>query len=228
MIAFVDPPIAKHRGHRVPGTPPASGSSTAACRPTPCPRSDRPVCAGHHRMPRIGRGDRRRPRQRHAQRLGGGGHRGGGAHGHAVPRRPGRSPSSTPVQVLLRDPSRPAGPPSTSTCPIRIPTWSPAQLPRSIGPAGMNRHGRSIDEAPISRPRCGLVAAPHQHCTVDRIGAQQLLGLHGQQIPVQHGGGLLEWLRQRHRGKFDGEPTSRTTRRVSRPPHAAGNVCGTD
>ena len=43
----------------------------------------------HHRVARVGRRDRGRARQRHAERLGGAGHRRGGAHRHAVAGRAG-------------------------------------------------------------------------------------------------------------------------------------------
>src|SRR5215212_10407181 len=45
--------------------------------------------------------------------------------------------------------------------------------------------------------RCGLVATTHQHRTVDRVGAQEFLGLHGEEVPVQHRRGFLERLGER-------------------------------
>ena len=51
----------------------------------------------------------------------------------------------------------------------------------------------------------GLVAAAHQHAAVDGIGAQQLLGLHREEVAVQHRGRLHESLRQRHRRHLDRE-----------------------
>ena len=59
------------------------------------------------------------------------------------------------------------------------------------------------------QPRGRLVAAAHQHRAVHRVGPQQLLGLHRQQIPVQHRRRLLERLRQRHRRHLHREPTGR-------------------
>ena len=61
--------------------------------------------------------------------------------------------------------------------------------------------------------RRGLVAAAHQHRAVGRIGAQQLLGLHRQEVAVHHGGRLLERLGQRHRRHFH--------REAARLPYAA-------
>src|SRR5215203_5537145 len=39
--------------------------------------------------------------------------------------------------------------------------------------------------------RCGLVATAHQHRTVDRVGAQEFFGLHGEEVPVEHRRGFL-------------------------------------
>jgi hypothetical protein len=64
----------------------------------------------------------------------------------------------------------------------------------------------------------GLVAAAHQHAAVDRMAAQQLLGLHRQQVAVEHGGRLLERLRQRHRRHLD--------REAARLPDAALHLLG--
>ncbi len=49
----------------------------------------------------------------------------------------------------------------------------------------------------------GLVAAAHQHRAVDRMAAQQFLGLHRQEIAIEHGGRLDERLGQRHRRQLD-------------------------
>src|ERR1035438_7624487 len=47
-----------------------------------------------------------------------------------------------------------------------------------------------------------LVAAAHQHGAVHRVGPQQFLGLHGQQVAVHHRGRLLERLGQRGYGEL--------------------------
>ena len=38
--------------------------------------------------------------------------------------------------------------------------------------------------------RSGLVTAPHEHCTVNWVTAQQLFDVHRQQVAVKHSGGL--------------------------------------
>jgi len=59
--------------------------------------------------------------------------------------------------------------------------------------------------APITSAGCGLVAAAHQHAAVSRVGAQQLLGLHGEEVAVHHRGRLLERLGERDRRHLDRE-----------------------
>ena len=59
----------------------------------------------------------------------------------------------------------------------------------------------------------GLVAAAHQHAAVHGMRAQDLLGLHGEQVAIEHRGRLLKVLGQRHRRDFD--------RESARLPHAA-------
>ena len=86
------------------------------------------------------------------------------------------------------------------------PSVSPRQLPRS------DRPGRHIDgrqphaDRPHYKPRRGLVAAAHQHGAVDRMAAQQFLGLHGEEVAVEHGGGFYHRLGKRHGGQFDRQP----------------------
>ena len=103
-----------------------------------------------------------------------------------------------------------ASEPEPSTC--------PCQLPRSM------RTGRHIDRRQAHADRAhdqagrGLVAAADQHGAVDRMAAQQFLGLHRQQIAIEHGGRLDERLRQRHRRQFD--------RKAAGLQHAAFDVLG--
>ena len=59
--------------------------------------------------------------------------------------------------------------------------------------------------APISSAGRGLVAAAHQHAAVDRIRAQQLLGLHREQVAIEHRRRLLEHLGQRDRRHLERE-----------------------
>ena len=51
-----------------------------------------------------------------------------------------------------------------------------------------------------------LVAAAHQDDAVDRMGADQFLGLHREEIAIQHGRRLDVGLRQRERRQLDGKP----------------------
>src|SRR5215216_2309035 len=89
---------------------------------------------------------------------------------------------------------------------LPLPRVLPRQLPRSIGPAGTKMAGRSMVIAPMSR--AGVVLSqPHQHRAVYRVRAQELLGLHGEEVPVQHRRGFLERLGERHRGHLDRKPT---------------------
>ena len=77
--------------------------------------------------------------------------------------------------------------------------------------AAQHRAGRNVDRRDAHADRAhdqagrGLVAAAHQHRAVDRMAAQQLLGLHRQHVAIEHGRRLDEGLRQRHRRQFDRE-----------------------
>ena len=90
---------------------------------------------------------------------------------------------------------------------------------RAAPVAAQHRTGRHEHRGQVHRrgahdqARRRLVAAAHQHRAVDRVRPQQLLGLHRQEIAVQHRRRLLERLGQRHRRHLDREPAGR--------PHAA-------
>ena len=96
------------------------------------------------------------------------------------------------------------------------PRMLPPKWPRIIGPAGMKIerqvHARC---APMSSAGRGLVAAAHQHRAVDRVLAQQLLGLHGQEVAVEHGGGLDEGLASDIAGSSTGKPPACQTPRLT-------------
>jgi hypothetical protein len=66
---------------------------------------------------------------------------------------------------------------------------------------GRNVHG---DGAHQHRRR-GLVAAGQEHRPVHRIGPEQLFHFHGQEVAVEHGGGLHQLLAQRHGRQLGGE-----------------------
>ena len=113
---------------------------------------------------------------------------------------------------------RRAFPPSISTRRSPLPSAWPRQSPRSIGPAGRKIAGRFMLIAPISNAGRRLVAAAHQHGAVRRIRAQQLLGLHRQQVAIEHRRRLLERLGQRDRRHLD--------RKSARLPDAALHFLG--
>ena len=61
----------------------------------------------------------------------------------------------------------------------------------------------------------GLVAAAHQHRAVDRMRAEQLLGLHREQVAIEHGRRLHEVSDERHRRHFDREAAGLQTPRLT-------------
>ena len=135
--------------------------------------------------------------------------------------------SSAEAQSASRDRSRPAARPSTST----RPNPSPSVWPRQERP--QHRPGRDEDERQPRRDRAHdqrgrrLVAPAQQHGAVERIGPQQLLGLHRQQVAIEHRRRLHGTARStRSPGPPAGtRPPAR--RRASRPrPDRAGG-CGT-
>ncbi len=162
-----------------------------------------PVSVGHLRVARVGRRDRRAP-------------------GSVRPSASVALVIVDAVPMVMQWPGERAMPSSTSrqSSSVMLPARSsaqyfqvslplprnwPRQSPRSIGPAGMKIAGRFIDDRAHDQRRRGLVAAAHQHAAVDRIGAQQLLGLHRQQVAVEHRRRLLERLGQRDRRHLDRE-----------------------
>jgi len=71
--------------------------------------------------------------------------------------------------------------------------------------AGRAEQGRQVHaDGAHHRARRGLVATGQQHHAVHRQRAQQLLHLHGQEVAVQHGGGLDHHLAQAHGGQLEG------------------------
>ena len=88
------------------------------------------------------------------------------------------------------------------------------------------QHGprRHVDERQPHRGRAHdergrrLVAAAHQHGAVDRVRAQHFLGLHREEIAIEHAARLLEGLGHRHHRQLD--------RETARLPHAALHFLG--
>src|SRR5579884_4272170 len=67
--------------------------------------------------------------------------------------------------------------------------------------------GNSHADRAHDQAGCGLVTAAHQHRAVDGMTAQELLGLHRQQIAVEHRRRLDEDLAQRQGRQFDRKTT---------------------
>ena len=128
--------------------------------------------------------------------------------------------SSTASQSASRDRSRRAARPSTSTRRSRSPASRRASAPAASGPHGTKMNGSPRrDRAHDQRGR-RLVAPAQQHRAVERIRPQQLLGLHRQQVPVEHRRRLHERLAQRDRRHLQREP--------ARLPDAALDVLARD
>ena len=81
-----------------------------------------------------------------------------------------------------------------------------APIPAQHRTGGQEQRRQIHRRGTHQQTRRGLVAPTHQHRAVDRVGPQQLLGLHRQQVAVQHRRRLLERLRQRHRRHLHREP----------------------
>ena len=144
--------------------------------------------------------DRRRPRQGHADRFGDRRHGRGGAHGHAGAVA-ARDAGLDIDPVLVGDLS------GTALVPVFPGVGARAQR-LALPVAAQHRTGGQIDRRDIhaggaeQQRRRGLVAAAHQHHAIDGVAAQQFLGVHRQQIAVEHGGRLQEGFRQRQRRQF--------------------------
>ena len=155
----------------------------------------------HARMIGIDRRDRRGARQREAQRLGDRHHGRGGAHHHAGAER-ARDAALDLVPVLLADAA------GALLVPVFPGVGAGAQ--RLAAPvAAQHRAGRHVDrrhahaDRAHDQARRGLVAAAHQHRAVDRMAAQQLLGLHGEEVAIEHGRRFDHRLGERHRRQLD-------------------------
>ena len=147
--------------------------------------------------------NRRCARQRHADRFGNRGHGRGGAHGHAGAVAAGDA-------GLDIDPVLVGNPAGTPLVPV-FPGVGPRAQRLALPVAAQHRPGGEIDRGQIhaggtqQQRRRGLVAAAHQHHAVDGVAAQQFLGIHRQQVAVEHGGRLQERFRQRQRRQLHRE-----------------------
>ncbi len=158
----------------------------------------------HAPVTRIGGGNRRRARQRETHRFRGRGHRRRGAHRHAMAGRPRDA-------VLDLAPLRVGDVAGALLGPELPDVRAAAQLLVAPVP-GKHRPGRHEDRRQVHADRAhqhrrrGLVAAAHQHRAIDRIRAQQLLGLHRQQVAVEHRRRLLENFGERDGRHFQRKP----------------------
>jgi hypothetical protein len=163
--------------------------------------------AGHGRhllVARVRCGDRRGTGQRETHGLGRAGHRRRSAHGHAMPGR-ARDAVFHAAPVFFRDVAR------AKLRPV-LPSIAAAAQVLAAEVAAQHRARRNVDRRQVHRQRthhergCGLVATAHQHGAVGRIAAQELFGLHREQVAIEHRRRLLERLGKRDRGHLDGEP----------------------
>ena len=72
-------------------------------------------------------------------------------------------------------------------------------------PGGQVDHRQAGARRAHHQARRGLVAAAHQHRAIDRMRAEQLLGLHRQHVAIEHRRRLDEAFRERERRQLDGE-----------------------
>ena len=177
----------------------AAGVSTARGRSGACASAAarRPVATAWRRRAPEPEGAGSAARQHQPQRLGEAGHGGRRSHHHAGAA--GRA--QLLLHLLQLGLIQLAG---AELLPVGAAVGAGAQ-PRAAPGAGPHRpgdqgHGRNVGGGgrhQLRRHR--LVAAPHQHRRVHRVGGQRLLGLHREQVAVEHGGGRDQDLSQRQR-----------------------------
>ncbi len=134
-------------------------------------------------------------RQHHAQRFGQAGHGGSGPHHHAR--------ATGGAQFLLHVAERRVIQ-LTGAVPLPVGAAVGAGAEPGAAPgtgahwAGHHRHRRHVRRCRGHQlRRYGLVAAAEQHRRIHRVGGERLLGLHRQQVAVQHRSGRDQDLAQR-------------------------------
>ena len=153
--------------------------------------------AAHARMIGIRRRDRRGAGQRHAERFGNRHHGRGRAHDHAGAERAGDAAFDL-IPFLIVDIA------GAFLGPVFPDVRAGAEI-FALPVAAQHRAGGNINCRNAHADRAhqqagrGLVAATHQHRAVDRLAAQQLLGLHRQHVAIEHRRRLHEGFGQRHR-----------------------------
>jgi hypothetical protein len=130
-------------------------------------------------------------------------HRGGGAHGHAVPVAAVHAALGFEKVLKLQR----AGPHLLAHAPhagARA-EFLPAPLAIEHRAAG-NADGRQVNaRGAHHQRRRGLVASHEQHDTIDRIAADAFLHVHAGEVAIQHGSGPQQRLAERHDREFEGE-----------------------
>ena len=165
----------------------------------------------------VGRRDRRGAGQRQAQRLGDRHHGRGGAHHHAGAER-ARDAALDLVPFALRRCGRRASRPSISRRRSRSRACGRASCRAASGRPAHRSPAVPCEIAPMTRP--GVVLSQPPISTAPSIGwlRSKLLGLHGEEIAVEHGRRFDERLGERHRRQFD--------RKAAGLPDAALDVFG--
>ncbi|MCY1231622.1 hypothetical protein D9M72_440770 [compost metagenome] len=151
----------------------------------------------------IGGRDRGRAGQRHADRFGDSGHGAGRAHRHAGAVA-ARDAAFDADPLRLADIARAAFVPVLPG--VRAGAQHVALVVAAQHRAGWHEDGWYARAGGAhQQARRGLVAAAHQHGTVDGMGADQLFGLHREEVAIEHGCRLDRAFRQRDRRQFDRE-----------------------
>ena len=160
---------------------------------------------GHSAVRGIRGGDRRSARQCQTQGFGRSGHRRCSPHRHTGAVRTSDAVFDASPGAVVDGAGTPLGPvlPDVAAAGQRLP----------FVVAAKHRAGRHEDRGKIHCRRThdqaghGLVAAAEQHHAIDRIRPQQLLGLHRQEIPIEHRRRLHQRFTERDNRHFDREPT---------------------
>jgi hypothetical protein len=173
----------------------------------------------HDEPSRVHGRDGRRPGELQAERLGHAGHGRGGAHRHAVAGA-ARHAGLGFRQVRLGEP---AGTELLGQLPDRRtgPDVAPTEFAVQHGSPG-NHDRREVDtRCPHELGRRRLVAPREQHDTVERVGPDRLLDLHGHEVAVQHGGWSHDRLAERHGRKLEREAAGHQDTPFDRLGHGA-------
>ena len=153
----------------------------------------------------VNRRNRGSARERHPEALADGRHRRGGAHRHAGAGRAGDSLFDLPEGAVIKAARLSLGP--------IFPDVGPTAEPHVAVAAGEHRTGGQEDAGEIGRnrpeqkPRHRLVAATHQHGTIDGVRPQHLLRFKSQQIAIEHRRRLHKHFRQAEHRNLNRKPT---------------------